>query len=509
MSLICKFITLTCLGLPCCFLVQAQEDQLLKGRALSESYCASCHAYPSPSLLPKSIWKNQVLPQMAAMMGDQTAQDSMGVWENKTEEEITIQKKLGVYPSSPQLSSDDFQAILDFYVAESPKTLPPQNLKETPVLLQQVTAKKLFIEGIKSPKTSLVAVNEERRELFISDATSKQLYVKDQNDELFTLPSITSPAVHYIRKAPNVFHFITVGSIAPSDLSQGAVYEMDLAANTWNKVVDQLGRPVYGSWEDLEMDGKPDFLICNYGHNGGNLSIYSDGDFTSKPVQLGGAGARKIEVGDLNRDGKPDIVALFCQGNERISVFYNKGNGQFEREKILLQFPPVMGSSYFELRDLNADGQLDLLVSNGDNWDYSSVPKPYHGFRIYENKGNGVFEEAWLYPQYGAAKAMAVDFDQDGDLDFATIAFYDELQHPEQQFLLFENMGNMNFKPRFIPEAALGKWLTMDVGDIDGDGDKDIVLGAYAHNVMEYSKLLLRGIEEVPNVLIIENTKSQ
>lgn len=168
-----------------------------------------------------------------------------------------------------------------------------------------------------------------------------------------------------------------------------------------------------------------------------------------------------------------------------------------------------MGSSYFELRDLNADGELDLLISNGDNWDYSSVPKPYHGFRVYENKGNGIFEEAWFYPQYGAAKAMAVDFDQDGDLDFATIAFYDELQHPEQQFLLFENTGNMTFKPRFIPEAALGKWLTMDVGDIDGDGDKDIVLGAYAHNVMEYSKLLLRGIDEVPNVLIIENKKSQ
>ncbi len=504
-----QFIALVFLVFLGCFSAQAQKDKLLKGKVLAESYCGTCHAYPLPSLLPKEIWKKQVLPQMAAFMGNRAVQDSLGVWEEKTKEEIAIIKQLGVYPASNQIKADDFQAIMDFYLAEAPTDLPQQSIQEIPQPLAHFTAKQLFIDGIESPKTSLVAINEERRELVISDATSNQLYVKVQNDELFTLPNISSPAVHYIKKAPNLYNFITIGSIAPSDLSQGALYEMDLNSNTWNKVLDQLARPVYGIWEDIEKDGKPDFILCNYGHNGGNLSIYMDGNLTSRPIQLGGAGARKIEIRDLNQDGKLDIVALFCQGNERISVFYNKGNGQFEAEKILLKFSPLMGSSYFEMRDLNNDGALDLLVSNGDNWDYSSVPKPYHGFRIYENKGHGVFEEAWFYPQYGAAKAMAVDFDQDGDLDFATIAFYDELQNPEQQFLLFENTGNMTFKPKFLPEAALGKWLTMDVGDIDGDGDKDIVLGAYAHNVLEYSKLLLRGIDEVPNVLILENKKYQ
>ena len=40
------------------------------------------------------------------------------------------------------------------------------------------------------------------------------------------LPS-ASAAVHFIKKAPNVYHFLTIGSIAPSDLSRGALYEMD------------------------------------------------------------------------------------------------------------------------------------------------------------------------------------------------------------------------------------------------------------------------------------------
>lgn len=504
MSLNFKFITLFIVGVLFGFSTLGQTDAVRRGKVLAESYCGSCHAFPEPSLLPKKIWKKNVLPQMAAFMGIKVAQDNLEVWD-KTEEEIAILKKLGVYPSTPLLVTKDFQAIVAYYETEAPVELPVQKTKAMPIPLEDFTTKKLFIEGLQSPKTSLVAINEERSEVFIADATTNQLFVKAQNDELYTLPNTSSPAVDYIIKAPNVFTFITIGSIAPSDLSQGSIYEMNLNTDGWNVETDMLARPVYGMWEDIENDGKPDFLLCNYGNNGGNISIYMDGDFESTPTLLGGSGARKLELVDLNHDGKLDIVALFCQGNERLSVFYSKANGQFESEKVLIRFSPVMGSSYFEMQDMNGDGEIDLLMSNGDNWDYSSVLKPYHGFRIYENLGDGVFKESWFYPQFGAAKVMAVDLDDDGDLDLATIAFYDELENPAHQFLLFENTGNLTFQPKYISEAAMGKWMTMDVGDIDADGDEDIVLGAYAHNALEYTKLAIRGVNEFPSVLILES----
>src|SRR5690606_23617896 len=114
---------------------------------------------------------------------------------------------------------------------------------------------------------------------------------------------------------------------------------------------------------------------------------------------------------------------LYAQGLEGISVFLNKGKGKFKEEEIL-KFSPVYGSSWFELGDFNGDGLTDILYVNGDNADYSITLKNYHGIRIFENKGKNRFEQAWFFPLYGATKARAADFDGDGDLDIAAIAYY-------------------------------------------------------------------------------------
>jgi hypothetical protein len=191
-----------------------------------------------------------------------------------------------------------------------------------------------------------------------------------------------------------------------------------------------------------------------------------------------------------------------------VGIYYleNKGGGSF-KETPLVKFPPVYGVSYFEMIDINKDGFLDIVMSNGDNWDLSRVKKRFHGVRILLNDKLNHFKESFFFPMYGASKAVARDFDGDGDLDIAAISFYDDLAKPEQAFIYFENTGNMQFAPTSTPEAANGKWLTMEVADIDKDGDTDIVLGSFIYTFSEMTQLLLKGIEHFPQLLVLRNNK--
>lgn len=145
-----------------------------------------------------------------------------------------------------------------------------------------------------------------------------------------------------------------------------------------------------------------------------------------------------------------------------------------------MQLPPVYGSSHLGLHDFNDDGFVDLLITNGDNGDYEAILKPYHGIRIYINDGKNAFSEAFFFPQNGAYKAIAEDFDQDGDLDIASVAMFADYEHrPQEGFIYLENQGNLQFEAFSIAQVDEGRWITLDAGDLDGDGDKDIILGSY------------------------------
>jgi hypothetical protein len=81
----------------------------------------------------------------------------------------------------------------------------------------------------------------------------------------------------------------------------------------------------------------------------------------------------------------------------------------------------------------------------------------------------------------GCYKAMARDFDGDGDLDIAAISFFADFAHqPDEGFVYLENKGGFHFQPHTSSLARAGRWLTMDAADFDGDGKPDILLGNFS-----------------------------
>jgi hypothetical protein len=224
-------------------------------------------------------------------------------------------------------------------------------------------------------------------------------------------------------------------------------------------------------------------------------------------------GAIRAEVRDMNHDGRPDIVALMGQAREGVYLFLNQGSfrtGTTFTPVTLVEQHPAFGYSYFQLIDFDNDGDLDLLTTNGDNGESFAPPKPYHGIRIYLNDGQNHFAERWFFPLHGAYAARAVDFDLDGDLDIAAISYFPDYSAPgEPSFVYLENRGNFNFKASTIPEHADGRWITMDAGDVDGDGDADIVLGSLVlgpPGIPIPTAIRERWNSNAPAILFLENT---
>ncbi len=249
-----------------------------------------------------------------------------------------------------------------------------------------------------------------------------------------------------------------------------------------NSIFSALARPLQVSPADLNMDGRVDYTVCEFGNLVGAFSWMENigNNKYTRHLLRATPGATKAIVKDASNDGLPDIWVLFGQGDEGIVLFTNKGKGQFEQEQVL-RFPPVYGSTYFELTDFNKDGYLDIIYTCGDNSDYSMVLKPYHGVYIFLNDGKNHFTEKYFFPVNGCYKAIPRDYDRDGDQDIAAISFFaDYARQPEEGFVYLENKGNFNFQPYTIAETKTGRWLTMDAGDLDGDGKIDIVLGNFS-----------------------------
>ena len=160
-------------------------------------------------------------------------------------------------------------------------------------------------------------------------------------------------------------------------------------------------------------------------------------------------------------------------------LFLNRGGREFERRLIHQEFAGF-GYNHIEHADFDGDGLEDLLIVNGNNMEIKDAPlKPYHGIRIFKNRGDLSFTESYFYPMHGALKALAYDFDGDGDQDIAAIAFYPDWSgETPETFAYLENVGGNTFRSSGLSSEQTGRWISMCLGDLNRDGWEDIVLGA-------------------------------
>jgi hypothetical protein len=274
-----------------------------------------------------------------------------------------------------------------------------------------------------------------------------------------------------------------LGLLYPSNDKIGSIIYLENDGNfnfTKHIVIEQIARVSDVRAGDLDGDGDMDLAAAQFGYDDGEtrwMENLGNGQFKTHMLQ-NLSGPINVEIVDIDDDQDLDLITLVSQEWEEIYCYINDGTGNFQMKLLWGSDNEDFGSSGIFLYDLNQDGKLDILYTNGDAFDY--IPpegKPWHGLQWFENKGNLEFEYHFLCNLMGAYGLRPADADLDGDLDLFAVSAFNIWDNPDNQsFIWLENIGNDQYIKRGITNDPT-HLIVLEPGDFNNDGLMDFVTG--------------------------------
>jgi hypothetical protein len=249
---------------------------------------------------------------------------------------------------------------------------------------------------------------------------------------------------------------------------------------------------------DLNGDGRLDLVVGNL--DSATVSVFlgnGDGSFRPHVDFPTGLYPNSVVIGDFNGDDKLDIA--LANGSGTVSILLGNGDGSFQPR---VDYPAGPASFSLAVGDFNGDGKLDLVVVNNNSNQSGTVS-------VLLGNGDGTFQPHVDYPVGTGPYSVAVgDFDRDGKLDLV-VANY------PFDFTVSVLLGNGDgtFKPQ-VTYATGRQPDSVAVGDLNGDGKLDLAVSNFADGTV--SVLLGNGdgtfqshldypVGKVPSTVIISD----
>jgi hypothetical protein len=454
--------------------------------------CGACHLYPPADTFPQSAWRREVKQGYDFLSN-----------------------------SNLRLDYPPLESVALYYEHRAPETLPQfpafPAAGEPPVRFERSGHRPPGLP----PNPGVTNVNlahffdPHKLDVLVCDTRASQvLALQPYRDPPAwrSLGKIQAPAHAEVIDLDGDGHpdllVANLGSFYPSDDLVGSVVWLRGSADgqfTPITLLEGVGRVADVQAADFRGVGKLDLVVAVFGWRNTGAVLYLENQTTdwSKPKFVPRVlderhGAIHVPVGDLNGDGRPDIVALISQEHETIVAFLNEGDGRFRKETIYTGPHPAYGSSGIQLVDLDGDGDLDVLYTNGDVLGAPYLLKPYHGVQWLENKGTFPFEHHPLTPLYGAMRAVAADMDGDGKMDIVAVSYLPAEEFPqgrEQQLdsvILLQQTAPGKFTRHSLETGACDH-VTCAVGAWNGDGQMHLVTG----------NLTLTSANRIPDSIVL------